>query len=63
MEQIWRGPAKNCDGDEVIFIVSLDPKEPEMHVRTVAGERADRLGKGAYYFKGKQYESDDPNAV
>ena len=62
MEQVWRGPAISCDGDEVTFIVSVDPKEPEMHVQTAAGERADRLGKGAYFFKGKQYEAQDPNA-
>ena len=63
MEQVWRGPAKNCDGDEVIFIVFLDPKEPEMQVLTVSGEHADRLGKGAYFFKGKQYEALDPAAA
>jgi len=62
MEQVWRGLAKSCDGDEVTFIVSYDPKEPEMHVESASGERADRLGKGAYYFKGKQYQADDPNA-
>jgi len=62
MEQVWRGPAKNHNGDEVTFIVSVDPNEPELHVATAAGERAARLGKGAYLFKGKQYEADDPDA-
>jgi hypothetical protein len=63
MTQLWRGPAKNRDGEEVIFIVSLDPNNPEMHVETACGERACRLGKGAYFFKGKQYEAYDPAAA
>ena len=60
---IWRGPAQNHDGDEVTFIVSLDPNNPEMHVVTATGQPASRLGKGEYFFKGKQYEALDPSAA
>jgi hypothetical protein len=63
MTQLWRGPAKNRDGHEVTFIVSLDPNNPEMHVETATGEPACRLGKGAYFFNGKQYEAYDPSAA
>jgi hypothetical protein len=61
--QVWRGPAKSYDGDQVTFIVSVDPNEPELNVRTASGERAERLGKGAYFFNRKQYETDDPHGA
>jgi hypothetical protein len=63
MVQLWRGSARNHDGDEVTFIVSIDPNNPEMHVETAHGERASRLGRGAYFFNGKQYEAYDPSAA
>ena len=62
MKEVWRGPARSYDSREVTFIVSADPNEPELHVQTVAGDRAERLGKGAYLFMGKQYETDDVDA-
>ncbi|MAD79660.1 MAG: hypothetical protein CMJ50_02290 [Planctomycetaceae bacterium] len=40
MRQIWRGPARSYDGDEVTFVVSVDPNEPELHAQTVSGEHA-----------------------
>jgi len=62
MKEVWRGPARSHDSRVVTFIVSVDPDEPELYVRTAAGDRAARLGKGAYFFKGKQYKTDDADA-
>lgn len=61
-EQVWRGPARSFENDEVTFIVALYPNSHEWHDETSSGERAERLGKGAYFFNGMQYEADDPQA-
>ena len=61
MEQLWRGLARSHDNDEATFVVSKY-NEPELHVQTDSGALAARLGKGAYFFNGKQYETNDPLA-
>jgi hypothetical protein len=61
-EYVLQGTARNHNDDEVTFIVASDPIDHDWRVATSSGERAERLGKGAYFFNGKQYETDDPLA-
>jgi hypothetical protein len=48
-EYVWQGTARNHNDDEFTFIVASDPIDHDWRVATSTGERAERLGKGAYY--------------